>query len=285
MIGFFDSGVGGLTVQQEVVKRLPSYSTIYLGDNARSPYGTKTHEELVQYTWEGVQWLFAQGAELVIVACNSASASALREIQQTKLPLLTKEGVGVVSSTTTRRVLGVIRPTVEELVKRGFDDIAVLSTEATKKSEAYPHEIHKLNPNAQVVSFACPTWASMIEAGKAGTEEMAEQVGRDMEELKRLDPDVKAVLLACTHYPYVKADVELALGPDVTVFDQGKLVAESLEDYLDRHPEIEQKLDRTQKATYYTTGDSTLSTKVAQEAFGFVVTFEHVDLQNVLKNL
>ena len=263
MIGFFDSGIGGLTIEQEVRQLLPEYSTIYLGDSARSPYGDRSHEELVDFTWAGAQWLFGHGAELVIVACNSASASALAEIQKEKL-----------GPDPEKRILGVIRPTVEELVKKGFDDVAVISTVATKESGAYVHEFKKLNPDTVVSAISCPTWTPMIEAGKTGTKEMKDQVSEDMSVLKKEDPNVKAALLACTHYPYVKEDVEQALGPDVQVFDQGKIVAKSLKDYLERHPEIESKLSRTQKHSYYTTGDEVLSTKVAHDAFGYDVGFK-----------
>ncbi len=267
MIGFFDSGIGGLTVEQEVRKLLPQYSTVYLGDGAHSPYGNKSHEQLVDFTWAGAQWLFDHGAELVIVACNSASASALAEIQKEKL-----------GPNPEKRILGVIRPTVEELVKEGFDDVAVISTVATKESGAYVHEFKKLNPDIVVNAVSCPKWTPMIEAGKTGTKEMKDQVNEDMRALKETDPNVKAALLACTHYPYVKRDVEDALGSDVKVFDQGKIVAESLRDYLERHPEIEEKLSRTQKHSYYTTGDDGLSTKVAHDAFGYDVGFKHTRL-------
>lgn len=267
MIGFFDSGIGGLTIEQEVRKLLPQYSTIYLGDGAHAPYGDKTHEELVDFTWAGAEWLFDRGAKLVIVACNSASASALSEIQREKL-----------GPDPEKRILGIIRPTVEKLVSKGFDDVAVLSTVATKESAAYENEFKKLNPKIAIKSVSCPTWTPMIESGKVGTPEMKEEVEKDMSILKQEDPNLKAALLACTHYPYVKKDVQEALGPDVQVFEQGKIVAESLKDYLERHPEIERNLSRTEKHSYYTTGDPELSTKVAHSAFAYDVGFKYSNL-------
>lgn len=267
MIGFFDSGIGGLTVEQEVIKRLPQYSTLYLGDNANAPYGEKTHDELVDLTWRGVSWLFEQGCELVIVACNTASAQALRTIQHTKLEKNPK-----------KRILGVIRPTVEELAQRHFKRIAVFSTPATKKSEAYIHEFEKLDRTIQVEAFAFPDWVRMIEASMAGSDEMRRKVTNDLKEqnVKRAKPE--AVLLACTHYPYIKADVESAL-PDVPVFDQGTIVAGSLESYLERHPDIQSRLQTGSEHRYFTTGHAGAVSRAAQVQFHFTdVAFEHVDL-------
>ncbi|MBI2551349.1 glutamate racemase [Candidatus Uhrbacteria bacterium] len=263
MIGFFDSGVGGLTIIEEVHRRLPSYGTVYLGDSARMPYGEKRHDELVQFLWEGAQWLFARGCSLIIVACNSASASALREVQQTKL-----------SSFPGRRILGVIRPTVEELSHQGYKRILVLSTTATKKSEAYVHEFAKINPSIQVISHACPNWGPMVEEGKAVSIEMKIEVNRELSLVD--DPSaIDAVLLACTHYPYVREDVEAFFLYKIPVFNQGNLVASSLEDYLLRHPEMERTLTKDGAREYFTTGDVANADFLASKRFGYDVRFQN----------
>ncbi|EKD33256.1 MAG: glutamate racemase [uncultured bacterium] len=265
MIGFFDSGVGGLTIIEEVHKLIPEYSTVYLGDSARAPYGNKTHDELVKYAWQGAEWLFAKGCDLVIFACNSASASALREIQQQKLQKF-----------PDKRILGVIGPTVEEIAKRGHKNILVLSTVATKESGAYANEFKKLNPDIQVFSHACPNWGPMVEQGMVGTEEMFLDVKREISEAEKKASDYDAVLLACTHYPYVQDDVKRALYKNVPVYDQGGLVALSLKGYLLRHPEIESGLEKNSVYQYFVTGDPVLAQKIASERFGFDVDIKHV---------
>ncbi len=264
MIGFLDSGVGGLTILEEVHKVIPEYDTLYLGDTAHAPYGNKTHDELVALVWNGCTWLFAQGCELIILACNSASASALREIQQTKL----QEYPG-------KRILGVIRPTVEELARSGHKRVVVLSTVATKESGAYPREFKKLGATIEVITHACPQWVPMIEAGKAASDEMREDVLREIAAFEQEAGEYDAVLLACTHYPYVHRLVEQALARKVPVYNQGELVARSLADYLKRHPEIESKLGNHRAYRYVTTGDAQLASKIATDRFGFEVTFSH----------
>jgi glutamate racemase len=263
MIGFFDSGVGGLTVLEEVHKLIPEYDTIYLGDSVHAPYGKRPHKELVELTWTGVKWLFDQGCDLVIVACNSASASALREIQQTKL-----------SDYPGKRVLGVIRPTVEELSKKGFKNILVLSTQATKDSGAYVAEFKKENPDIHVIPHACLKWASLVEAGAVGTPEMRKEVQKELRKVQNQDFD--AVLLACTHYPFLIPDIETMVPFDVPVYAQGELVAKSLQDYLNRHSEIESKLEKSAKYQYFTTGDKGRVDVIATERFGFNVHFDTI---------
>jgi glutamate racemase len=262
MIGFFDSGIGGLTISEKVRELLPRYDTLYLGDAANAPYGGKSHKELVDLTWAGTEWLFKQGCHLVIIACNSASASALREIQQTKL-----------GDYPGYRVLGIVRPTVEFLAQQNFHDVLILSTEATEKSGAYVAELKKLNPDIRITSQACPRWAPMIEAGLAGTSEMREEVECTLTGVSRKHD---AALLACTHYPYVKDDVKATLGAKMQVHNQGKLVAESLRDYLARHTDIESRLEQTNRHDYFTTGDAHQAQKIAQR-FGFKVNFSQKD--------
>lgn len=263
MIGFFDSGIGGLTISEVVRKQLPHYDTMYLGDAAHAPYGEKSHDQLVALSWKGIEWLFKKGCNLVIIACNSASASALREIQQTKL-----------GDYPDRRVLGIVRPTVEYFADQNFTNILILSTEATKKSDAYKAELEKLNANISVTSHACPDWASMIEAGLTGTSKMFDEVEKTLETVPR---DYDAALLACTHYPYVKADVEAVLGERIPVFNQGELVAKSLQDYLARHPEMEEELEKSGRHTYMTTGNAKSARFIAQQ-FAFDTNFEQIKL-------
>ncbi len=261
-LGFFDSGVGGLTILEEVHKLMPVYDTVYLGDAARAPYGERTHDELVQFLKDGAQWLFDQDCDLVIVACNSASASALREVQQTWLP-----------SFPGKRILGIIRPTVEALAAKNYQHILILSTEATARSAAYVHEFSKLDPHIRVSSHACPRWAPMIEEGKAGTLEMKFEVEREMLRAEAEFGRADAVLLACTHYPYVKTDVERCLDADVPVFNQGLIVAHSLKDYLARHPEFSANLSLGGNDVYFTTGSTEVASLIATERFGYDVEF------------
>lgn len=268
MIGFFDSGIGGLTISESVHTLLPKYDTIYLGDTLRAPYGMRRHDELVGFTIEGAKWLFDQGCQLIIVACNSASASALREVQQGWLK----------DNYPSKRILGIIRPTVEELADAGHKNIVVLSTLATKNSGAYVTEFHKINPDLEIHSHACPNWGPMVEKGLAGTPEMVKDVEREIKDLETVVNNYDAVLLACTHYPYVKADVEKALSKKVPVFNQGEIVARSLQDYLQRHLEIESKLPKNSLREYYTTGDPAVSSKIASEHFGFQVQFKNCSI-------
>lgn len=263
MIGFFDSGVGGLTILEHVHRALPDFDTLYLGDTAHAPYGNRTHDELVRLTWAGCEWLFAQGCELIIIACNTASATALREIQQTKL-----------DPNPARRILGVIRPTVEAISKRGHRRIVVLSTTATAQSGAYVKEFEKFDPDIRVISHACPNWAPMIEAGKTDTQEMCADVDREVRAAEAEAGEYDAVLLACTHYPYVKTSVEKALSSAISVYDQGPLVAESLRDYIHRHPEIEARIAKKEIRAYFTTGNPVHASRIATERFGFDVRFE-----------
>jgi len=264
MIGFFDSGVGGLTIMEEAHKLMPEYSTLYLGDSLRAPYGEKTHKELVAFLQQGATWLFDHGCSLVIVACNSASASALREVQQTWLP-----------QHSGKKILGVIRPTVEAISSKGFKRVLVLSTEATAESGAYPAEFKKINPNTKIISHACPTWGPMVEQGFAGSVNMQQEVRR---ELARVRETYDAVLLACTHFPYVKSEVEDAVGA-IPVFNQGDLVAQSLKEYLTRHSEVEKNLKKHGHYAYFTTGDPVLASRIASDRFGFNVTFHKTSPQ------
>jgi glutamate racemase len=228
MIGFFDSGIGGLTILKAVKKRLPDLQTAYLADHEHAPYGNRSREEILELTWAGCEKLFAQGCSLVIIACNTASANALREIQQKRL-----------HAYPGRNVLGIVRPTVEELSKRGYRKIAVLSTKATKDSGAYQAEFAKLNPEIKIVSHACPNWVGFVEAEQTDSAACLADIKHEIEELECEAPDMDAILLGCTHFPYLTRQIRQSLAKDVPIFDQGPIVAESLAEYLVRHPEYQ----------------------------------------------
>jgi glutamate racemase len=268
MIGFFDSGIGGLTILDPVRKKLPEYDYMYLGDNGRAPYGDRSHTELVIFLQQGAQFLFERGCEIIIVACNSASAGALREVQRGWLKINFPE----------KRILGVIRPTVEKLASMDFESVLVLGTKATIKSAAYVREFQKLSSQIDVTGLICQKWASMIEVGLAEADEMKVQINKDLNTLKTKKID--AVLLGCTHYPYVKKFVKKELyrlkGVDIEVFEQGDLVAESLVEYLKRNVKIERRLSKSGRVVYFTTGESDKVSGVAKKAFGYDIIFEEI---------
>ncbi len=246
-IGVFDSGYGGLTVLKELVGRLPQYDYIYLGDNARAPYGNRSFETVYQYTLQSVQWLFHQGCPLVILACNTASAKALRTIQQADLPTMAPG----------KRVLGVIRPTTEVIgnyTRSG--NVGILATRGTVVSESYPIEIAKFYPQLHVYQQACPLWVPLIENNEHDKPGADYFVREYMDQLKRQNPDIDTVLLACTHYPLLKDKIAGCLPADSRLISQGEIVAASLADYLQRHPEIEGQCSRHGERLFYTT-DST----------------------------
>lgn len=226
MIGFFDSGLGGLTILEAVKQRLPDLPTAYLADHEHAPYGNRPREEILDLTWAGCEKLFAQGCTLVIIACNTASANALREIQQTRM-----------GKYPGRNVIGILRPTVEELSKRGYREIAILSTKATKNSGAYEAEFAKFNPDIKVVSHACPNWVGFVESKQIDSPECLADVKREIEALEQESPDMDAILLGCTHFPYLTEAIRSSLKRAVPIIDQGPIVADSLANYLRRHPE------------------------------------------------
>ncbi len=243
-IGVFDSGYGGLTVLREIVRRLPQYDYLYLGDNARAPYGNRSFETVYEYTWQSVRWFFSQGCPLVILACNTASAKALRSIQQNDLPAVD----------ASRRVLGVIRPTTE-IVGRfsGTGHIGVLATNGTVASGSYPIEIERFFPGMQVHQQACPMWVPLVENNEHESEGADFFVRKDLAQLFTQSPDIDVVLLACTHYPLLKEKIGKCLPEGVTLLSQGEIVAESLAHYLQRHPETEHNCSKTGGRQFFTT--------------------------------
>ena len=246
-IGVFDSGYGGLTVLKKLVTRLPGYDYIYLGDNARAPYGNRSFETVYQYTLQCVQWLFDQGCPLVILACNTASAKALRTIQQLDLPRIAPD----------HRVLGVIRPTTEVVGRYSQSGkVGILATRGTVLSESYPIEIAKFFPEVQVFQQPCPLWVPLIENNEHDKPGADYFVKAYTDQLLARCAEIDTVVLACTHYPLLKEKIAASLPAGSTLISQGEIVADSLADYLQRHPEMEKRLSKKGSERFYTT-DST----------------------------
>jgi len=244
-IGVFDSGYGGLTILKSIVARLPQYDYIYLGDNARTPYGSRSFDVVYDYTRQAVSKLFSMDCRLVILACNTASAKALRSIQQNDLPLNYPE----------RRVLGVIRPSVEQIplyTKTGH--IGVLGTAGTVLSESYPLEIAKISgEHLSVTQEACPMWVPLVENDELDNPAADYFVRKNIRNLFRRDPKIDTVILGCTHYPLLRKTIDKYIPLHVKVLEQGPVVAESLADYLVRHPEIDQQCSKRGSVRYFTT--------------------------------
>jgi glutamate racemase len=245
-IGIFDSGYGGLTVLKEICKAMPQYDFIYLGDNARAPYGPLSFGTVYEYTLEAVKWFFAQGCPLVILACNTASAKALRTIQQKDLPHID----------SNKRVLGVIRPTSEVInMYTHTNHIGIMATAGTVKSESYLLEIKKFYPNINVSQEASPEWVDLVERGKHHSEEADGSVKMHITNLLKKDDKIDCILLACTHYPLLIDKINQFTPQHINVISQGTIVAKSLVQYLKIHPEINLKCSQTNKYTFFTTGD------------------------------
>lgn len=245
-IGVFDSGYGGLTVFRSIAALLPEYDYIYLGDNARAPYGNRSFETVHQYTLECVQWFFKMGCPLVILACNTASAKALRNIQQIDLPHIDPE----------KKVLGVIRPTAEVIGNFSKTrSVGVLGTKATVQSQSYVIEIGKLFPDVTVNQQACPMWVPLVEYGEYQSDGADYFIKEYLDELLTTAPDIDTILLACTHYPLLLDKIRQCLPKGIQVVAQGEIVAASLADYLQRHKEIDAKLTRNGARQFFTTDD------------------------------
>ena len=268
-IGVFDSGYGGLTVLKEIKNLLPQYDFIYLGDNARTPYGTRSFETVYEYTLQAVQWLFAQGCSLVILACNTASAKALRTIQQKDLPNYNNE----------KRVLGVIRPTAEIIGNyTSTGQIGILATKGTVQSQSYLIEIKKNFPGNKVYQQACPLWVPLVENNEYESDGADFFIKKDIESLLNNSPDIDTILLACTHYPLLLNKIVKYLPAGIKVISQGAIVAKSLENYLLRHPEIDEKCSKNGLLLFFTT-DSPQDFDIHSEIFfGKKVNSIHIDL-------
>jgi glutamate racemase len=269
-IGIFDSGYGGLTVFRSIVQQLPQYDYLYLGDNARSPYGPRSFETVYAYTLQCVEWFFAQGCPLVILACNTASAKALRSIQQKDLPNM---------KDPTRRVLGVIRPTTEIIGKyTKSGKVGVLGTKGTVVSDSYPIEIAKFWPELKVYQQACPMWVPLVENNEHLGDGADYFVQEYLAALYQQSPDIDTLLLACTHYPLLQQKIEQYARPGSTILGQGEIVAGSLTDYLQRHPAMEQRISKQGSRLFYTTDDTQDFDAHASVFYGQPVQSKHVVL-------
>lgn len=243
-IGVFDSGYGGLTIFDKIRKCMPEYDYIYLGDNARTPYGTRSFDVVYRFTRQAVVKLFSEGCQLVILACNTASAKALRTIQQIDLPELAPD----------RRVLGVIRPTVELMDQVSkTKHIGILGTTGTISSRSYSLEIEKMFPHISVTGEACPMWVPLVENNEFKSPGADYFIQKHLDHILSTDPDIDTLVLGCTHYPLLIDKIRDFLPEGVTVFAQGEYVAVSLKDYLYRHPEMEKRLTRQRNCRFLTT--------------------------------
>lgn len=268
-IGVFDSGYGGLTVLREFVSKLPEYDYLYLGDNARAPYGTRSFETVYHYTLQCVKWFFEQGCSLVILACNTASAKALRSIQQNDLPRLAPD----------RRVLGVIRPTTEAIGNYSTNNaVGILATSGTVASQSYPIEIEKFFPQIRVYQEACPIWVPLIENNEMDNPGAAYFIRKHLDALFGKGKEIDVVLLGCTHYPLMQKQIQEQLPAGIKLLAQGDLVADSLEDYLKRHPEIEQRCSKGGTVQFYTTDSTEDFDNHGALFFGDTVRSKHLDL-------
>ncbi|SHM14719.1 glutamate racemase [Chitinophaga jiangningensis] len=271
-IGVFDSGYGGLTVLKEIVTELPQYDYIYLGDNARAPYGNRGFDTIHTYTLQCVQRLFDMGCPLVVLACNTASAKALRTIQQKDLPRIAPDN----------RVLGVIRPTTEmvgSITQSG--EVGILATNGTVSSQSYPIEIAKFFPAVKVFQQACPMWVPLIENNEHEADGADYFVKEYLDKILSQSTNIDTLVLACTHYPLLLRKIRQHVPSGITVLGQGKLVARSLKDYLHRHPEMEQRLSKNGQQTFYTTDDPGIFDQMAEIFFGKTVTSAKIDAEKL----
>ena len=277
-IGVFDSGYGGLTVLDSIRSRLPEYDYLYLGDNARAPYGGRSFEVVYEFTRQAVMKLFSMGCQLVILGCNTASAKALRTIQQHDLPLL-NDLTPTTHHPSPKRVLGIIRPTAEIIgYKTQSRHVGLLATEGTVRSESYKLEIQKLFPDITLTSVACPLWAPLVEAGEATSPGADYFVKKRIDQLLSADPNIDAVILGCTHYPLLLPKIKSYMPDHVEVISQGCHVAESLENYLQRHPEIESQCSKNGVTRYFTTENPDKFQENARIFLNETVAVQHVSL-------
>ena len=268
-IGVFDSGYGGLTILHGIRQRLPEYDFMYLGDNARAPYGSRSFEVVYQFTRQAVLKLFSMGCQLVILGCNTASAKALRSIQQRDLPQWDEN----------RRVLGIIRPTAEVIGQLTTSrHVGLLATPGTILSGSYEMEIAKLFPDIKLSGVGCPLWASIVEANEADSPGADYFVKKRIDMLMRKDPEIDAVILGCTHYPLLMSSVVKHVPTGVRIIPQGEYVANSLRDYLNRHTAMDERLTKNGTCQYFTTESEDKFEETAQIFLHEKVNVKHVDL-------
>lgn len=268
-IGVFDSGYGGLTILHGIRQRLPEYDFMYLGDNARAPYGSRSFEVVYQFTRQAVLKLFSMGCQLVILGCNTASAKALRSIQQHDLPQWDEN----------RRVLGIIRPTAEVIGQLTTSrHVGLLATPGTILSGSYEMEIAKLFPDIKLSGVGCPLWASIVEANEADSPGADYFVKKRIDMLMRKDPEIDAVILGCTHYPLLMSSIVKHVPTGVRIIPQGEYVANSLRDYLNRHTAMDERLTKNGTCQYFTTESEDKFEETAQIFLHEKVNVKHVDL-------
>jgi glutamate racemase len=268
-IGVFDSGYGGLTVLSEIRKQLPEYDFIYLGDNARAPYGNRSYDLIYDFTLEAVNFLFSKGSPLVIIACNTASAKALRSIQQNDLPKISAEN----------RVLGVIRPSTEEIgALTQTKHVGILGTTGTIQSGSYEVELNKFAPEISVTQHACPMWVPLIENSRHNSRAGKIFIEEDVRALMNKDPQIDTIVLACTHYPVIKSQIEELLGDQIKIISQGPIVARKLKDYLNRHPEMENRISKYGTIHYFTTENKLVFDQKASQFLNEEISSQHVEL-------
>ncbi len=266
-IGIFDSGYGGLTILHGIRQLLPQYDFMYLGDNARAPYGTRSFEVVYEFTRQAVTKLFEMGCQLVILGCNTASAKALRSIQQNDLPQLDPQ----------RRVLGIIRPTAEIIGSLTQSrHVGVFATEGTIKSKSYSLEINKLFPDIKVSGVACPFWVPLVEYNEADSPGADYFVKKRIDQLLLSDPQIDTVILGCTHYPLLLPKIHKYMPRGIRIVSQGEYVANSLQQYFERHPEMEQRCTKGGQVQYLTTENTDKFKEQAQ-----IFLHEPVEVQNV----
>lgn len=273
-IGIFDSGYGGLTILEAIRRELPQYDYLYLGDNARAPYGTHSFDVIYRYTLQAVKYLFEQDCALVILACNTASAKALRTIQQNDLPRINAER----AAGHKVNVLGVIRPTVEAvpaMTKTGH--VGVLATPATVSSESYVLELEKIASNLTISQQACPMWVPLIESGEHNSSGADYFVEKYIREILSKDAQIDTLVLGCTHYPLLKEKIAQT-AKNIGIIAQGDLVAKSLADYLSRHPEYREQLSLNASCTYLTTENADRFSQSASNFLAAEISAEHIDL-------
>lgn len=269
-IGIFDSGYGGLTILHGIRQLLPQYDYIFLGDNARAPYGPRSYDVVYEFTRQAVYKLFRMGCQLVILGCNTASAKALRTIQENDLP----------QWDSSRRVLGVIRPTVEVIGKLTHNGhVGLLATEGTVKSHSYDLEIKKLWPEISISGVACPFWVPLVEYNEADSPGADYFVKKRLDELMDKDPQIDTIILGCTHYPILLPKILKYTPRNVRIIPQGEYVANSLKQYFARHPDIESRCTRQSSCRYLTTENADKFREGAQLFLHENVNVEHIDLE------
>lgn len=268
-IGIFDSGYGGLTVLKKIVDKLPDHDFLYLGDNARSPYGSRSFQTIYEYTLQCVKYLFSKNCPLVILACNTASAKALRNIQQKDLPEIAPE----------RRVLGIIRPTAEVIGNYSRSGhVGILGTNGTVNSKSYKMEIAKQFPDLKITQEACPMWVPLVENGEYEQPGADYFIKKHIEQILRRDPKIDTLLLACTHYPLLLKKIREFTPDHITLLEQGEIVADSLADYLQRHPEIDKNCTKSGRRHFLTTDATEDFDNQGKKFFGKEIRSERVHL-------